>query len=88
MKLKSGFIISELGDDALLVPVGGSVGAFHGFVRLNDTAAFIVKRLERDTSAEEITEAVLAEYDVEPSAARAHVEAALEKLQALHALER
>lgn len=47
MKIKDGFIISEIADESLLVPTDG---AFGGVVRINDTAKFIIECLQEETT--------------------------------------
>lgn len=54
MKLKNGFITYNTGDEQIMVSAGAS--AFHGMVRSNKTAAFII-----DCLKEQITEAAIVE---------------------------
>lgn len=50
MKLKEGFVLQPIGADVtVLVPVGDASDCFHGVIRLNDTAAFIVEQLKKET---------------------------------------
>ena len=86
MKIKEDFVKTELGDDTILVAIGEKAEHFHGIVRLNETAAFIVDQLARDTTEEEILTAILKEYDVERSVAQAHVSSVLESLRKINAL--
>ena len=51
MKIKDDFIISEIADEALLVPTDG---AFGGVVRINDTAKFIIECLREETTKEKV----------------------------------
>ena len=48
MKLNKEFILSELGDDMLLVPTGKAAVELHGVIRLNETAAFLINCLQED----------------------------------------
>ena len=54
MKLKNGYITYNTGDEQIMVSAGAS--AFHGMVRSNKTAAFII-----DCLKEQITEAAIVE---------------------------
>ncbi|MCD7859094.1 MAG: PqqD family protein [Firmicutes bacterium] len=61
MKLKQGMVTSKVGRQHVLIPTGEV--HFHGVVRSNPTAAFIIEQLKSDTSEEKIVDAMLAEYD-------------------------
>lgn len=87
MKLNPNFLKTELGEETMLVPVGAADEQFHGVVRLNETAAFIVNRLSSETTEEALVDALLGEYDVERAVAEKHVRAALDTLRKIHALE-
>ena len=62
MKIKSGFVLEEVGGSYLAVAVGDRANSFNGMVRLNSTGAFIwklinEKSLTRDEIADEIVKA-------------------------------
>jgi len=63
MRLKCDFEVMDLNEEKIAVPVGDNATLFHGVIKLNDTAALILKLLKEDTSEEAIVEALLAEYD-------------------------
>lgn len=81
MKLKYQFVINNVAGETVAVSVGDSVGRFNGYIKLNETGAFIFKKLKNDISREEIIDEVLKEY---PTATRddaiESVDALLEKL--------
>ena len=49
MKLKSGFITHNVGKTQMMVATGSASSTFHGLVRSNETAAFIVNCLKKET---------------------------------------
>ena len=61
MKLKEGFLTQSVDNVQFLVPM--IAGEFNGLVRSNETAAFIVNQLQRETTPEKIIDAMCAEYD-------------------------
>ncbi len=63
MKLNPEFLIQQIGDTAVLVPVGNAGNKFHGIVQLNNTAAFIVGCLTKETDENEIKKALASEYE-------------------------
>lgn len=86
MKLKKEFVMTAMGKEFILVPTGKLAERFHGVVRLNETAAFIVNALGTETSREKIVDALLAEYEVERDVADRQVGAVLDQLRQIGAL--
>lgn len=80
MKIKDGFILREVAGSYLVVAVGARVKDFNGMVNLNETGAFLWKLLEKGAEKEEMTEALLKEYDVQKEVAAADVNAFTTKL--------
>ena len=87
MKLKQGFITQDYRGEQLMVAVGPEAKRFHGIVRSNETAAFIVDRLKSETSEEEIVSSMLAEYEVDGSTAASDVRRVLDELRSIGAIE-
>lgn len=63
MKLISGFILQDLGDEHMAVATGEAGKVFHGLVRSNDTADFIIRELMHETTEEEIVDRMVEKYD-------------------------
>lgn len=80
MKRVSGILLSEEDGEYVAVTLGEANKRFNGMLRMNATAGFILARLEKETTEEELVQAILAEYDVEEGRARENVRAVLEKL--------
>ena len=75
MKIKSGFVIEAVGDGYLAVAVGDRADEFSGLVRMNSTGAFLWKLIEeKDLTKDELLAAVLEEYEVSESVAKADIE--------------
>lgn len=87
MKLKKGFITHQLGEEQLMVAAGPAAKLFHGIARSNETAALIVNCLKKDTTTEAIVARILEEYEADEDTVRQDVEAILEKLRAINAIE-
>ena len=64
MTIKKELIKREIAGDTILVPVGKTVFDSNGLFALNELGAFIWDLLPKAETAEEICDAVLAEYDV------------------------
>ena len=87
MKLRTGFITHEINGTQMMVAAGPAASRFHGLVRSNETAAFIIDCLKRDTDRDQILEKVLQTYDVSEDKARADIDKVLQALETIGALE-
>ncbi len=85
MKLNSGFIAHNDGDDKLLVSTGAV--KFSGLVRSNRTAGFIISCLENDTTEEAIVEKMLEQYDAPREVIAADVKKIVEQLRGIGAID-
>ena len=87
MKLKSGFVTHNVGKTQMMVATGSASTVFRGLVRSNETAAFIINCLKKETTEQEIVDAMLREYDAPAEVIARDVHSVLEKLQEIGALE-
>ena len=82
MQIKSDFTIQQVGSAYVAVAVGETSKTFHAMIKLNETGAFLWKKLaENDLTEEELTAALLEEYDVEPEIAARDVHRIVELLR-------
>ena len=64
MKIKSGFVLEEVGGSYLAVAVGERSDSFSGLVRLNGTGAFLWNLMkDRDVTRAEVLERVMEAYE-------------------------
>lgn len=84
MHIKSDYITHEVNGKQVLLDASGE---FSGIVRSNATAAFIVECLQKDTTQEEIVEAMFAKYDAPMEVISKDVAAIIEKLKKIGAIE-
>ena len=85
MRLRSNFVAQNIADEQYLVPVGKS--PFQGLLHNNQTAAFIINCLTKETSVEEIVETVYDEYDAGRETIETDVMGVLDTLRGIGALE-
>lgn len=86
MKLKKGFVLREVAGKCVAVPTGADIN-FNGMITLNGTAKVLWDCLEKGAEVEDLTEALLAEYNVDRETAERHSAAFVEKLKSLNFLE-
>ena len=79
--LKDGFVLRQVADTWVVMPLGQMSLDFNGMLTLNETGALLWQALEKGGDAEALTNALTAEYDVSAEDARKDVEAFLAKLR-------
>lgn len=85
MKLKKGYIVQNIDDTQFLV--SSDAESFSGILRNNETAAFIVNCLKKETTEDEIIEAVWQTYDAPREQIKGDVREVLEVLRGIRALD-
>lgn len=87
MKLHSDSIMQHIGDEAVLVPIGAAGERFHGVLRLNSSAAFLLRCLQQETDEAALLSAMEQEYEGTPEQFRRSVDQTLEALRSVGALQ-
>lgn len=82
MKIKEGFVLRNICGDYVVIAVGKQTLDFQGIIKLNETGAFLWEKLQQDCTAEELLEAMQAEYAVDEATAREDIRAFIDSLQA------
>ena len=74
MKIKSGFMLRSIAGCQVVVAVGRRAMDFNGIINLNDTGAFLWKRLEVGADEDALVGAILDSYtEVDQAEARSSV---------------
>ena len=63
MKLKYNFVTNKVADRSVAVAVGEDANKFSGFIKMNDTGAYIFNMLKSDVTEDEIVASIEREYD-------------------------
>lgn len=87
MKITKEFILRQIADDYVLVPVGNTALEFNGLVTINELGAFIWNKLQENKTEEEIIEAILNEYDVDRETVKKDVQTFMNYLLENNVLE-
>ncbi len=80
MKIKEGYVLRQVANLWVVLPLAQETVNFNGMIKLNDCGALLWKELERDCEPEELVDAVLGEYRVSREQAQADVAEFLENL--------
>jgi hypothetical protein len=81
MKLNGEFVIRQITDDILAVPVGPTALKFNGMIMLNQVSKLIWNCLEQDTDLDALTAAVTEHFEVSEETARADIQIFLQQLR-------
>ena len=81
MKLNEDFVLRQVADTWVVMPLGQTSVDFSGMLTLNETGALLWKTLENGGDRFALVNALTAEYDVEQAEALADVDVFLAKLQ-------
>ena len=75
MKIKEGFVLRQVADNWVVLPVGQASVNFNGMISLNESGALLWRTLEQGGDRNAMADALLDEYDVEREEALADVDA-------------
>ena len=87
MKLQGEFVVRQVMDNIVAIPVGQTVLQFNGMILLNDVSKIIWDCLEQGTNLESAVKAVTDAFDVSEDEARTDILEFCGKLSRLQLLE-
>lgn len=87
MKIKEGFIIRKIANTDMVVPIGQNIADFNGVITLNESAAFLWKRLKEGSEIPYLVDALIREYNIKRELAQRDVENFVARLQLADMLE-
>ncbi|NLK87542.1 MAG: PqqD family protein [Clostridiaceae bacterium] len=73
MKVKSGLMLREIAGEWVVVPLGARVVELNGIITLTESGAFLWRLLEKGAEENELTAALLKEYDIDEATARSDI---------------
>ena len=80
MKRSADFLLREVADTQVLVPLGDAMINFPGMVTLNSTGVYIWELLEQEQTLQSLADALMEHYAVDAETAKADAEAFVSKL--------
>ncbi len=82
MKIKSGFVLEEVGGSYLAVAVGERAEEFRVLIKLNSTGAYLWGLIsDKDMSCEELSSALISKYGIDKALADHDIESFLSALK-------
>ena len=88
MKIKDGYLLREIADTYIVVPIAERVAEFKGMMTLNAVAAEVWGFLKTDRSYEEILGHVLSVYDIDEKTADEDLKKLLKQMESSGVLEK
>lgn len=87
MRASKDLILREIAGEYILIPVGKAALRIHGMINLSESAAFLWKKLQNDTTEEQLVDALLEEYEVDRQTACSDVAELLEMMRSAGVIE-
>lgn len=87
MKLRGEFVVRQILDDIVVIPVGENALRFNGMIMLNNVSLIIWRGLEQETDLDRLIQAVTDSFEVSPEEAKEDIVAFLDKLRNVQLLE-
>ena len=81
MKIKAGYILRQVMDIYAIIGIGSEAYTPNQIMSLNETGAFLWKMLENGATQQELTDALLKEYETDPETAEKDVGEFLNQLR-------
>lgn len=82
MKIKDGYLLREVAGSHVVVPTGKAALDFSGVITLNGSGTFLWKLLNTEKTKQELLSALLEEYEIDATTAKADLAEFLAKLEA------
>lgn len=74
MKIKEGYILRKIANSDMVVPIGNNIADFNGIISLNESAAFLWRRLKEGSEIPLLADTLVKEYDINRELAQKDVE--------------
>lgn len=87
MKIRKGFILRNVANAHIVVPVSQNILNYKGMLSLNESGAFLWGVLEKGTDRAGLLASLLEEYDVPQAVAEKDLDEFLEHVRRIGALE-
>ena len=80
LKLDKEYVLRQIGDDYVIVPVGKAALDFNGMITVNEPGAFLWEQLVKGTSKEGLLETLMETYEVTQEEAERDIDEFLDVL--------
>lgn len=81
MKIKPGYVIKEVSDRFLVIPVGGEAVNFNGIITLNKSGKLLFEALFDEKTEKDLVQVLLDQYEIDEQTAKADVRKFIQTLE-------
>lgn len=83
MRISEHFMLRQVADEYLVIPVGEAALRVKGLIGLSESGSLLYRRLQSGCGEEELVNALLEEYNIDAETARADTAAFLGQMRAM-----
>ncbi|MDI6453303.1 PqqD family protein [Peloplasma aerotolerans] len=87
MKIKKGYVLKNLSNKHIVVPVGEEAINFSGLITLNESGKLLFETLGNDVSLDDLVSKLLDAYEIDEETARKDATAFVDKLRGKQIIE-
>ena len=80
IRIEKEYVLRQIGDDYIIVPVGKTTLSFNGMITVNETGAFLWEQLIKGTNKEELLRTLIETYEVTQEEAERDIDEFLDVL--------
>ena len=81
MMIKEEFVLQQIANEYLVIPVGVEADRMHGVIKLNETGAYLwEKMLQNEYTKEELARMLMEEYSIDALIAQKDVDSFIQKI--------
>lgn len=87
MKIKAEYVLRQITDEYLAIPVGEEKEKLHGVIRLNEVGAFLWDCLSVERSEEDLLHCVMENYKIDEEKAKQDIRGFIAQLETMGCLD-
>ncbi len=87
MKIKNQYVLKEIAGENIVIPTGQEAVSFNGIITLNNSAKMLFKKLQKETSQDDLIRLFLETYNVDEATAISDVNDFIVIMKKHHLLE-
>ena len=87
MKAKEGFVLRNIVNEYILMPVGDNISRFNGTILMNPVSALVWEKLQNTVSKADLLQAIVDEFEVDKAVAEADLDKLLNTLRGYGVIE-
>lgn len=87
MKTNGEYVLREIAEEYILVPIGTTAMEMNGMITLNEVGVFIWNKLQNEYTREDLLNAILDEFEIDEKQAETDLNEFLQQLKEAHLIQ-